>query len=203
MLKISKTEPLYFTHAKSKVREPNIKGAWGDNNIALIREQLRDDILNNEQNGLCVYCEKKILSCAKKSNIDHFETRNLVPEKTLDYQNLFVSCNTRGRCSNFKDSRKSPLKYKADYENIVYPLKEGSDAFFDYLTSGEITPLSDKEAFTVEVFNLNQQSLRDERKLLADTLMCCGGLSLEEIFEAFGYEFQSFIQSLYPKLENI
>lgn len=203
MLKISKREPLYFRQAKSKVKEPNIKGAWSDNSIASIREQLRDDILNNEQNGLCVYCEKEISSDAKTSNIDHFETRNLVPEKTLDYQNLFVSCNTNGRCSDFKDSHKSPLKHKTDYENIVHPSKEGSDAFFDYLASGEITPLSDKERFTVEVFNLNQQSLRDERKQLADTLMCCGGLSPEEIFEVFGYEFQSFIQSLYPKLEHI
>jgi len=203
MFQISKDEPQYFTSAKSKVKLPKVKDAWSDNNIDLVRARLRKDILDREQKGLCAYCEKKISSHSKMANIDHFETRNLVPEKTLDYQNLLVSCNTLGRCSCFKDSQKSLLKTKDDYRNIVNPVNENPSDFFDYLFSGELIPLDEKAEFTIKIFNLNHQSLYDERKLLADSLKYCQNLSLDEIYEEFGYEFHSFIENIYSKLRDL
>jgi len=203
MFQITKDEPTYFTLAKSKVKLPKVKDAWSNTNISSIRARLREGILLKEQKGLCVYCEKKISSNANVSNIDHFETRDLLPEKTLDYQNLFVSCNVKDRCSSFKDSKKSPLKTKDDYCNIVNPVNENPNNFFDYLFSGEIIPLNDKAKFTIALFNLNHQSLYDERKLLADTLKYCPNLTLDEIYENFGYEFESFIENIYPKLKEL
>jgi len=204
MFKISKDEPKYFTSAKSKVKLSKVKEAWNDKNIIEIRAKLRKDILEKEQNRLCIYCEKKISDNSKKSNIDHFKTRNLFPEKTLDYTNLLVSCNVNDRCSSLKDSKKSLLKNRDDYENILDPTIENPNDFFNYLFSGEIIPIDDKKAqFTIEIFNLNQQSLSDERKMLADTLKCCTDLSLDEIFENFGYEYQSFIENIYPKLKEL
>ncbi len=204
MFKISKKEPDYFTSAKSKVKLPKVKEAWNDKNISDIRARLRKDILEKEQNNVCIYCEKKISDNSKKSNIDHFKTRNLFPEKSLDYANLLVSCNVNERCSSFKDSRKSLLKNRDDYENIIDPSIENPNDFFNYLLSGEIIPIDEKKAqFTIDIFNLNQQSLSDERKILADTLQYCPDLSLNEIFENFGYEYQSFIENIYLKLKEL
>ncbi|CAA6810856.1 MAG: Unknown protein [uncultured Sulfurovum sp.] len=203
MFQISKDEPKYFTSAKSKVKHPKIKEAWNDNTISEIRANLREYILMKEQKSLCVYCEKKIKSHSANANIDHFKTRNLFAEETLNYHNLLVSCNIKGRCSSLKDSKKSILKNRNDYDNIINPIVENPNDFFDYLFSGEIVPLSDKAKFTMEIFNLNQQSLSDERKLLADTLMYCKDLSIDEIFENFGEEFHSFIENIYPKLKEL
>ena len=203
MFQIDKDEPRYFTSAKLKVKLPKVKNAWNDENISAIREVLREDILIKEQKGLCAYCEKKISSSSTSSNIDHFKTRNLFPEKTLDYNNLLVSCNTKERCSSLKDSHKSLLKRKEDYGNIINPVIENPNSFFDYLLSGEMIPLDEKAKFTIELFDLNHQSLYDERKILADTLQYCLDLSLDEIYDNFGYEFQSFIQNIYPKLKEL
>ena len=84
MLQVNKSEPNYFTTAKSKVKLPKTKGAWEDENITKIRSQLRTEILLEEQNLLCIYCEKEIDESPKNSNIDHFKTRNLFP----DYHNF-------------------------------------------------------------------------------------------------------------------
>jgi uncharacterized protein (TIGR02646 family) len=203
MFQIDKDKSSYFTLAKSRVKLPKIKDAWDDKNIVPIRAKLREDILIIEQNNLCIYCEKKISSDSKTSNIDHFKTRNLFPEKTLDYNNLLVSCNVKNRCSSLKDSNKSLLQRKNDYANIINPIIENPNDFFDYLLSGEILPLNEKAKFTIEIFNLNHQSLYDERKILADTLKYCPNLSLDEIYENFGYEFQSFINAIYPKLKEL
>ena len=204
MFKISKKEPKYFASAKSKVKLPKVKEAWSDKNISEIRARLRKDILEKEQNNLCIYCEKRISDNSKKSNIDHFKTRNLFPEKSLDYDNLLVSCNVNERCSSLKDSKKSLLKNRDDYENIIDPTIENPNDFFYYLLSGEIVPIDENKAqFTIDIFNLNQQSLSDERKILADTLQYCPDLSLNEIFENFGYEYQSFIENIYLKLKEL
>ena len=203
MFQIDKDEPNYFAVAKSKVKLPKVKNAWNDKNISSIREELRENILTKEQKGLCAYCEKKISSHKTVSNIDHFKTRNLFPEKTLDYNNLLVSCNTKDRCSSLKDSNKSLLKRKEDYENIINPITENPNSFFDYLFSGEMIPLDEKAKFTIEVFDLNHQSLYDERKILADTLKYCPDLTLDDIYDNFGYEFKSFIENIYPKLKEL
>jgi len=203
MFQIDKDEPHYFTLAKSRVKLPKVKNAWSEESIISIRAELREDILNREQKNLCAYCEKKISSNPNISNIDHFKTRNLFPEKTLDYNNLLVSCNAKDRCSTLKDNNKSLLKRKEDYENTVNPTIENPNEFFDYLLSGEIVPLNQKAQFTIEIFNLNHQSLYDERKILADTLKYCPDLSLDEIYDNFGHEFKSFIQNIYPKLKEL
>ena len=171
MFKISKTEPIYFSKAKSKVKLPKISGAWEESPIRAISEKLRGDILLEEQNLLCAYCEKEIDAHRDNSNNDHFKTRNLFPEETLNYHNLLISCNSRGRsCSSSKDSQKSILKYREDYDNIVNPTVENPDNFFDYLPTGEIVAKNDKAKYTIELFNLNNKSLIACRKNIARTL---------------------------------
>jgi uncharacterized protein (TIGR02646 family) len=200
MFQVSKSEPKYFISAKTKVKLPKIKAAWEDENIASIREMLREDILIKEQNSLCIYCEKKISSDVKKANIDHFKTRNLFPEESLIYDNLLVSCNTYNRCSSFKDNH---VKSKIEYKNIVNPVIDNPEDYFDYLLTGEIIAKNEKGQFTIELFALDSKVLLETRQQIILSLKYFTALSLEEIYDSFGYEYRSFIKAIYPKLKEL
>jgi len=195
---INKEEPAYFLKAKSKVKLPKVKYAWEDENISAIRETLRADMLLDEQSLLCAYCEKEIDESAKNSNIDHFKTRNLFPEETLNYHNLLVSCNTFGRCSHLKDNT---VKHKHEYKHIVNPAIENPNDFFDYLTTGEIVAKNEKGQFSIDIFNLQDKSLVECREQIAKTLLVVD-LSVEEIYVVFP-DYHSFIENVYPKLKEL
>ena len=191
MFQITKKEPLFFRKAKNKVKLPKVKGAWEDTNISAIRKKLRGDILLEEQNSLCAYCEREIDDDRLNSNIDHFKTRNLFPEETLNYNNLLVSCNSRGKCcSSSKDSQKSILKVREDYKNIVNPCIDNPEDYFDYLLTGEIVSKTDcvKSNFTIDVFKLGKtagESLAQQRKKIADTLVKIDNLEsgIDDLFK--------------------
>jgi len=208
MFEITKSEPIYFKRAKSKVKLPKIKSAWEDSNISAIRKRLREEILLKEQNLLCAYCEREIDSDRKNSNIDHFKTRNLYPEETLNYNNLLVSCNSQGKsCSSSKDSQKSILKVREDYQNIVNPTLDNPDDYFEYITTGEIIAKDNslKANYTIKLFRLGSiddkdNSLVKSREKIANALKNIPNLSLEEIYSIFGNEYHSFIKAIYPKL---
>ena len=196
MRQINKNEPIYFTKAKSKVELPKIKGAWGDENIHKIRADLRSDILLKEQMNLCAYCEKEIDENPKNSNIDHFKTRNLFPQLTLEYSNLLVSCNTKSRCSSFKDSH---IKNEEEYQNIINLAFEDPNDFLDYLTTGEVIAKNKKGQFTIDIFNLQDKSLIECRLKIVKALKYLDNLSLDEIYNVFP-DYHSFIAVVYPKL---
>ena len=196
MRQISKSEPAYFTKAKTKVKLPKVKGAWDDANISTIRTDLRRDILDNEQSLQCAYCGKAIDEDPKNSNIDHFKTRNLFPELTLEYSNLLVSCNTQGRCSDFKDTN---IKSRDEYDNIVNPVIENPNDYFEYLPTGNIVHKNDKGKCTIEIFNLEDVSLTQCRLQISKTLKGISNLSLDEIYELLP-DYHCFIENVYPKL---
>ena len=201
MFKITKNEPNFFSEAKSKVKLPLISNVWDSLEIKNIRPKLREYILLEEQNLLCAYCEKEINDNPRNSNIDHFRLKagHLFPEKTLDYNNLLVSCNTKSRCSDYKDKH---IKSKKDYDNIINPVMENPDDFFDYLLNGKIVPKNNNEKakFTIYIFQLNQEGLNEQRINIVRAIENTN-LSLNEILEIFN-EFHSFIKAIYPKLKS-
>jgi uncharacterized protein (TIGR02646 family) len=199
MRQITKCEPSYFSIAKSKVELPKIKGAWADDNISKIRTQLRSYMLLEEQSLLCAYCQKEIDDNSQNSNIDHFKTRSLFPELTLEYSNLLVSCNTDERCSNFKDNN---IKSRDEYENVVNPAFENPNDFFDYLPTGEIIAKNEKGQFTIDIFNLKDKSLTQCRLQIVKSLIHLKNFSLDEIYAVFP-DYHSFIENIHPKLKEL
>jgi len=206
MFKITKNEPEFFIKAKKKVKQPKVPTAWSNDAINDIRPRLREYILLEEQNLLCAYCERTIDDNPRNSNIDHFRLKagHLFPEKTLDYNNLLVSCNTSGRCSDYKDKH---ISSKDSYDNIVNPITENPDDFFDYLITGVIVAIDNnpKAEFTIDIFQLGRNRndpLSRQRKEIADTLEHIKNLSLDEIYDIFDNEFYSFIKNIYKKLKE-
>lgn len=203
MQKISKTEPDYFKNAKLKVILPKVSDAWRDKNITNIRPKLRKDILHEEQNSLCAYCEKKIDAEQTKSNIDHFKKRNLFPEFTLNYYNLLVSCNSKFHCSNKKDN--SSIS-KTSYDKIINPVIEDPNDFLDYTFTGDVisktslnTTHKKKADFTISIFALNNKSLQQDRKKITSTIQRYKkdhGYQLPELIKVIN-SYASFIKFIY------
>jgi len=174
MLKIAKTKPNFFDKL---IRD---KKSWQD---IPDRKELRENLFK-EQSGMCAYCEIKL----KSYHIDHFFKRDLFPNLTFDYNNLFLSCDCENNCAKFKD--KFGLT-KEEFYNIFSPVDINLDEF-EYSFTGDIIGKTDKAKRTIEVFNLNSKSLVEKRKTIAINCQYC----LEfDLFETFG-EFKSFLEFL-------
>lgn len=122
MKKIDKIEPGFFSKYISK-KKP-IK--WDD--IAEIRGNLREFILQKEQRNQCAYCEVSICAVHSPSHIDHFKRKHLFPELTFSYFNLLVSCNNPNRCASVKDVM---ANHKDSYKDIINPVEEEPNPYFE------------------------------------------------------------------------
>ena len=127
------------------------------------KRELKEYILENEQNGLCGYCEAKIKDI-NKSHIEHIEAKNRdYINLTFDYNNLIVSCD--GLCFNDKNQRltcghkKDSKGYKVDYNLFLNPTKtENIRDYFIYSEQGFIGASNldiDSSKETMRVLNLN------------------------------------------------
>ena len=110
----------------------------------------------------------------------------------------------------FKITKNEPsfftkAKSKDDYDNIVNPIIDNPDDFFDYLITGRIVAIdkNPKAEFTIDIFKLGRNKddpLSRQRKEIADSLEHIKNLSLDEVYDIFGNEFYSFIKAIYPKI---
>lgn len=184
MFKVFKNEPDFFINIKKKIKKTKENSAWSNQNIKNIRQNLALFILK-EQKNLCVYCEKMVNDYPKDCHIDHFKKRDLFPNETLNYDNLFISCNNEKRCAKYKDRK----ILKKDYNFFINPAFEDPEKFLEYTFFGEIQPkenLDDiglkKAKFTIDILNLNAKGLVEERKTIILSLCeIIDKLSLEQI----------------------
>ncbi len=66
--------------------------SWDDYHSSKKR-RLKKFILQNEQFGLCCYCEKQITIDKSSSHVEHVKPKSLdILELTFNYTNLLVSC---------------------------------------------------------------------------------------------------------------
>ncbi len=88
---IKKTEVPQFFHD-----DTSGLSVW-DDYLAEKKRRLKQHILDNEQNYLCVYCETRI--DVTTSHLEHIRPKSISPSTlTFDYNNISVSCN--GDCHN-------------------------------------------------------------------------------------------------------
>ncbi len=171
MLKINKGEPIpIFQQWVSKNKTTNWEDFPSD-----VSSNVRFHILNNEQNELCGYTELPLTM--DNSHIDHFRKRNGMgfESLTFDWNNFIVASIDDNFGAKYKDSRKSKLT-KKDYELIFNPIECGMDGFVEYKTDGKMCPLDDNNSRvlrTIEVFNLNDPSLKLKRKKIMQKVDSC------------------------------
>lgn len=158
MLKIDKTiEPDFLKKYKSKNNPKN----WNDYNDGIIKIQIKEHILLEEQNMYCPYCEKTIENI-HKCHIEHIMPRDFYPSKFQDYDNLLVSCDEKNSCGNFKKNN-----YSSDFINIVI---ENPKEYLTYdISTGRIEPICKegtnytKANYTIKILNLNNYNLVQAR----------------------------------------
>lgn len=201
MKKINKIEPSFFTDYLRR----NNPSDWGVLSIE-IGFNIRDYILSNsngdsEQSYKCAYTEVDISPNSNSSHIDHFKKQSLFPYLRFDWHNLFVSTNNESYGAKHKDRY---IKHE-DYAYLLNPANEDPKQFLYYSIIGSVSPLSNDESSedykkaetTIQLFNLNHKSLKNQRLVVVKQIKSYKSqLSLEEIKRQIG-KFGSFIDAIY------
>ncbi|MCU0287357.1 MAG: TIGR02646 family protein [Acidobacteria bacterium] len=144
-----------------KTEQPCFFNSWIKNNKEY-GKQLKEFILENEQQEVCCYCEKSIPphNIDSNSHIEHVRPRDKFPGLKNDYHNLVVSCQTPGRCGNAKGNKFN--------DHFIVPTEENPGDYLTYFTNGEIRAINNnnKANVTIEMLNLNAPRLVGARRTL-------------------------------------
>lgn len=173
MKKINKTQPTQDFIDFVKKKKPT---DWRDCD-ANVRNNARDHMLLQEQYLLCGYTEIYIDN--EDCHIDHYVKRSLDNSKCYDWNNLIVAVNDEDFGAKYKDNGRNNIKSLVEYNNILNPIIDNGEDYFEYSLDGKIDSISSltgnnliKADKTIEVFNLNHNSLKTRRndisKLIID-----------------------------------
>lgn len=164
MRKITKgEEPLTLTNWKRRNPDKGYKNLDGE-----IRQLIRTSCFN-EQFGLCAYCCKRIDE--KNCINEHVIAQHIDPRLSIDYDNIVVSCSTRGQCDDSHGSHPLPLT----------PLMVECESEIRFRFSGKVVGLTERAEQSIEVLNLDNRALRNTRKQIIDELIFIHGSHPDEI----------------------
>lgn len=113
-----------------------------------------NDILREEQKGLCAYCCCRIGK--ENSHNEHIQPQHQAMnanDASLDYSNLAASCNNKRTCGIKK-------KNHYDENKFVSPFDENCEDIFTYFPDGRM----EGNQYTIDLLNLNDYELRTARK---------------------------------------
>lgn len=168
------------------------------------RNDMRIYMLYKEQSFQCAYSETRIEP--EFSHIDHFVKQSFInqgyfkPLTVFSWENLFTSCNSEYYGAKFKDKN---IKID-DYKLLINPSLDESSLYFEYSWTGEILAIShnEKALKTIELFNLNDFALVEQRKVVAlQVRLIFNLMTLADLINIFG-QFESMICYFYKQLTS-
>lgn len=143
------------------------------------KRKLKKYILENEQFGVCCYCEKEIT--IDTSHIEHIKPKSIdVLNLTFDYNNLLVSCegnhfneigdNSKNTCGQFKDDNFDENLFL----NLTLVVNVAEYFTFDsegFISASQIDTA--KAEYTLNILNLNGKNnkLAEARKIARQALI--------------------------------
>lgn len=183
MLEISHAEePEILKRYKEENPGPYTSDSWKhfkDYESAIARDKVVVKSLHSMQEGLCVYCERKVFRTEhervpgeRERQVEHIKSRRDYPQETLTYSNLALSCISRGSrlrmtCGDKKGAQVLP----------ILPTERHRHLFDINFNNGEIIPslsASAQEKADVErcvhILNLNDSALAAERRAIVDKI---------------------------------
>ncbi len=122
------------------------------------------EFLREEQGYLCCYCEEEIAKGI--SHIEHFKPKSYFPNLTLDYWNLFASCNG---CNSKGDMTCGMKKRNIYFPSLLSPLDPTCETRFLYTADGQMLPTDENDSQgweTIALLGLNSPKLRRRREML-------------------------------------
>lgn len=157
MFKIDKKEePEFFKKFKIRSKPHN----WSECDFS-IKKELKNYMLEYEQNYYCPYCELKIN--VEESQVEHIKPKEKFPELMHEYSNYLTGCKSPKTCGQFKANQWS--------EKFIDPTVEDPEEYFTYdIKTGKIIPKEkerlkvEKADYTIKVLNLNDKRLCEIRK---------------------------------------
>ena len=213
MKKILKNQPQFFIDYLIK-KKPN---TWGELSkevrhnvrIYMLSGMYPDDTetIPSEQNFQCAYTELNLES--SNSHVDHFLKQSISssPKDVFNWLNLFTACNSE----NFGAKSKDKIIKKEDYDYLINPALDDPNDYLTYSLWGNILEkekdtesISYKKAKkTIKLFNLNDYSLVQQRKIVSKQVQAmCDQLTLEEIKKEIG-RFDNFVEFAYKAYNEI
>ncbi|SHO80969.1 conserved hypothetical protein [hydrothermal vent metagenome] len=170
---IQKTEtPDFFINDTKRLKK------W-DKYISKKKRVLKEYILKEEQNYLCIYCESKIN--LDNSHIEHIKPKGdkCYSKLTFEYKNLSISCN--GTCHNGeKDKNQYNCGHKKqnEYNKILFlnpiEIKDIREYFkynFDDYKILASSKNSEKSNYMINTLQLNYNGLLLARKKALDNFI--------------------------------
>jgi uncharacterized protein (TIGR02646 family) len=167
-------------------------------------QESRMTILLEEQQCLCGYTEV-LINDERDCHLDHYRKRSMFPQLTFDWENVIAATNNEDFGAKYKDNK---AKIQAtDYPSFFNPVVDNVHEYFYYNQRGEIEPspslkdgaLINKVKKTIEVFNLQDNSLVNRRKTIIAEIRACAELTTDELLSAFNW--RGFTSVLYQELE--
>ncbi|CAD6873081.1 retron system putative HNH endonuclease [Methylomonas fluvii] len=122
-----------------------------------------------EQFGLCAYCCKQIDKT--NSNNEHLVSQRAAPNLTVDFANIVASCNTPRRCNQARGSK----------DLLLTPLMPECETELRYLLSGKVEGKTERASEAIEVLALDTLAIREERKVLVDSLIFGAGITPDDL----------------------
>lgn len=188
MRKIDK--PIWFEPSSlSKFKRGNKQS-----NYRNLTDEVRQDIrkaCTTEQFYLCAYCCKRISGDSRDTMNEHVIARNLAPNRDLDYTNIVASCTTPNQCDNAHGSQPLPLT----------PFDAECETALKFKISGRVTGLTDDARDTIRVLNLDNKSLREQRKIFIDTILFTYGEDAIEDDDLINIMIDELAQPIEGKLD--
>ncbi len=153
---IKKSEsPQFFYNLKNNARKTNLNWDEFSKRHLNVKQKLKE-VLIDEQNNLCAYCEVYIK--VDNSHIEHIKDRSHYPQDTFNYNNLILSCNSKDSCGH--------KKCTSYFLGFVSPLNLDCEKKFTYTMNGRIIPTQKSDCNaqkTIEILGLNSKKLIDRR----------------------------------------
>ncbi len=182
MRKIDKEAPLSdFLQHIAKNNPSNWNDIPGD-----LRYNMRMHMLVYEQECLCGYSEIPLEAESTSSHIDHFIMRIHDPSKTFDWNNMIVSTIDEDFGGKYKDNTYKIQPH--EYSQIFNPIVDDMAQYIEYSGDGQIVPKqnispinAEKVKKTIEVFGLDNYSLKERRRTLLQQLNSYKDIPKEQI----------------------
>lgn len=167
MRRIDKSEEPQSLRSFNKAKHKKWEEIHNEANRHVYNDCLQQCI--EDQAHLCGYTEMPLSK--DNRHIDHYIKRDFAPDLTFCWNNMIAAVKGSRFGADYKDKhvkRNDYDKSECCYTDILNPVKDEFAGRFRFSADGTIEPSDNKDIKaekTIELFNLNEKSLKERRKV--------------------------------------
>lgn len=167
MRRIDKSEEPQSLRSFDKAKHKKWEEIHNEANRHVYNDCLQQCI--EDQAHLCGYTEVPLSK--DNRHIDHYIKRDFAPNLTFCWNNMIAAVKGSRFGADYKDKhvkRNDYDKSECCYTDILNPVKDEFAGRFRFSADGTIEPSDNKDIKaekTIELFNLNEKSLKERRKV--------------------------------------